>query len=244
MVKGTDYVNSTSIISSENSLRVSFPFIRFEDVRPGQLLKMNLNYGIETILSLPSTRTMIDPFEFIRESHVSSVVDGKSIYEVRKKIGKEQAEFLSAFDFEVDSAYAEPDYPRPMTLGFCKEYQKYYSRLDFGEGIINDRYDDSDHMIDFSENIAKNKMLTSKRSLKFILKNSVSDKKIAVIEGTIQTGTTTKETIYYLKKANAKSIVIIVSYVPTVDGRQVGLYTHNRDLIAHRYMGKISSMEQ
>ena len=244
LVKGTDYVNSTSIISSENSLRVSFPFIRFEDVRPGQLLKMNLNYGIETILSLPSTRTMIDPFEFIRESHVSSVVDGKSIYEVRKKIGKEQAEFLSAFDFEVDSAYAEPDYPRPMTLGFCKEYQKYYSRLDFGEGIINDRYDDSDHMIDFSENIAKNKMLTSKRSLKFILKNSVSDKKIAVIEGTIQTGTTTKETIYYLKKANAKSIVIIVSYVPTVDGRQVGLYTHNRDLIAHRYMGKISSMEQ
>ena len=244
LVKGTDYVNSISIISSENSLRLSFPFIRFEDVRPGQLLKMNLNYGIETMLCLPSTRTMIDPFEFIRESHVSSVVDGKSIYEVRKEIGKRQAEFLSTYDFDIDSAYAEPDYPRPMTLGFCKEYQKYYSHLDFGEGIINDRYDDSDHMIDFSENTAKNKMLTSKRSLKFILKNSVSNKKIAVIEGTIQTGTTTKETVYYLKKADVRSIAIVVSYVPTIDGRQVGLYTHNRDLIAHKYIGKISSMEQ
>ena len=35
-----------------------------------------------------------------------------------------------------------------------------------------------------------------------------------------------------------------MSYVPTVDGRQVGLYTQNRDLIANKYVGEVTSIEQ
>ncbi len=47
-----------------------------------------------------------------------------------------------------------------------------------------------------------------------------------------------------MRKAGAKHIDIIVSYVPTVDGRQVGLYTQNRDLIANKYVGEATSLEQ
>jgi amidophosphoribosyltransferase len=113
-----------------------------------------------------------------------------------------------------------------------------------GEAIINDRYDDSDRMIDFSENISKNKMITSGKSLKYIVKHKISHKKIGLIQGTIQTGITAKESIYYLRKSDVKSISVIVSYVPTVDGRQVGLYTHNRELIAHKYIGRVPSLEE
>ena len=60
---------------------------------------------------------MMDPFECIRESHVATVFNGKSIYAIRKSIGKEQANVL-AKDISIDSAYAEPDYTRPITLGF------------------------------------------------------------------------------------------------------------------------------
>jgi amidophosphoribosyltransferase len=35
-----------------------------------------------------------------------------------------------------------------------------------------------------------------------------------------------------------------VSYVPTADGRQVGLYTQNRELIANKYVGKVSSINE
>jgi amidophosphoribosyltransferase len=98
-------------------------------------------------------------------------------------------------------------------------------------------------MTDFSEHVSKNKLLVSSKSLKFILKQSVAGKKIAVIQGTIQTGGTVKESIYYLKKAQAKTITVIVNYVPTIDGRQVGLYTQNRELIAHKYVGEIASIE-
>src|SRR6185503_16715273 len=223
--------------------RTSLVDMEFSDVSPGHLLKMSKKYGLEVLASTPTIKMMMDPFEFIRESNVVATVNGKSVYQIRKNIGKEQADFLSK-DLDIDSAYAEPDYTRPMTLGFGIEYQKHSKSFEFAEGIIKDRYDDADHMIDFSEQASKNKLLTTGRSLKFVMQNLVHGKKIATVQGTIQTGSTTRETIYYLKNAGAKRIDVVVSYVPTVDGRQVGLYTQNRDLVANKYVGEASSIDE
>jgi amidophosphoribosyltransferase len=204
---------------------------------------MDKNGELEVLTSESTIRLMMDPFEFIRESNVVATVNGKSIYQIRKNIGKEQAKFLSK-ELDVDLAFAEPDYTRPMTLGFSLEYQKHSKMFELAEGVIKDRYDDADHMIDFSEQVSKNKLLTTGKSLKFVIQNLVQGKKIATVQGTIQTGSTTRETIYYLKNTGAKRIAVTVSYVPTVDGRQVGLYTQNRDLIANKYMGKVSSINE
>lgn len=243
LVTATNRDKTLHIIASENSLRTSLINMEFADVRPGQLLKMIKNGDLEVLTSGSAKRLMMDPFEFIRESNVVATVNGKSIYQIRKNIGKEQANFL-AKELDVDSAFAEPDYTRPMTLGFSLEYQKHSTVFELAEGIIKDRYDDADHMIDFSEQVSKNKLLTTGRSLKFVMQNFVQGRKIATVQGTIQTGSTTRETIYYLKNAGARRIDVIVSYVPTVDGRQVGLYTQNRDLIANKYVGEVSSINE
>lgn len=243
LVTATNRDSTLNIIASENSLSTSLVDMRFSDVLPGQLLKMSKKDGLEVLASTLTIKMMMDPFEFIRESNVVATVNGKSVYQIRKNIGKEQAKFLSK-ELDIDSAYAEPDYTRPMTLGFGLEYQKYFNGFEIAEGIIKDRYDDSDHMIDFSEQVSKNKLLTTGKSLKFVMQNLVHGKKIATVQGTIQTGSTTRETIYYLKNAGAKRISVIVSYVPTVDGRQVGLYTQNRDLVANKYVGEASSINE
>ena len=243
LVSATNNDRSFVMIASENSLHTSLTDMDFKDVRPGQLLKLNRKNGLEVLANLPQARFLMDPFEFIRESHVASIVNNKSIYAIRKNIGKEQGNFLGK-EITIDSAYAEPDYTRPMTQGFSLEYERYSKSFEISEGIIKDRYDDSDHMIDFSELVSKNKLLTTGRSLKFVMQDQVKDKKIASIQGTIQTGSTARETLYYLRKAGAKHIDIIVSYVPTVDGRQVGLYTQNRDLIANKYVGEATSIDQ
>ena len=244
LVSATNRDHSLQLLASENSLRSSFIDMEFSDVRPGQLLKMSKkNGGIEVLASTSAPRIMMDPFEFIRESNVVATVNGMSIYQIRKNIGKEQARMV-AEDIEIDSAYAEPDYARPMALGFGLEYQKHSSTFELVEGVIKDRYDDSDHMIDFSEQVSKNKLLTTGRSLKFVMENSTRGKKVATVQGTIQTGSTTRETIYYLKKAGASKIDVVVSYVPTVDGRQVGLYTQNRELVANKYVGEVASIDE
>jgi amidophosphoribosyltransferase len=242
LVTATNPDKTLHIIASENSLRVSLVNMEFADVKPGQLLKMTKEGVVEVPTSASQIRAMMDPFEFIRESNVVATVNGRSIYQIRKNIGREQANFLSKETLDLDSAFAEPDYTRPMTLGFSLEYQKHSKVFELTEGIIKDRYDDSDHMIDFSEEVSKNKLLTTGRSLKFVMEDFVQGRKVATLQGTIQTGSTVRETIYYLKNAGARRINVVVSYVPTVDGRQVGLYTQNRDLIANKYVGTVSSI--
>ena len=231
------------IFSSENSLQISFSNFTITDVKMGQLLKITDKNFIQELTILDSNKMLMDPFEFIRESHVTSTFNNKSIYTIRRNIGKVQANYLSKY-IDLDSVYAEPDYTRPMALGIGIELQKSILNFEISEGVIKDRYDDSDHMIDFSEEVSKNKLLTTGKSLKFILENITKDKKVASIQGTIQTGSTAKETIYYLNKSGVKKIDVIVSYVPTIDGRQVGLYTSNRDFIANKYMGKVTSLEK
>ena len=233
------------IVASENSLYTSLIDMKFSDVRAGALIALHKG-GIEEILTnLPRETILMDPFEFIRESHVTSIFNNTSIYEIRKNIGREQADFLGCkMELEIDTAYAEPDYTRPMTLGFSIEYQKFWKKFEMAEGIIKDRYDDADHMIDFSEQVSKNKLLTTGKSLKFIIQDRVHNKRIAAVQGTIQTGSTARETIYYLRKAGVKRVDVVVSYVPTADGRQVGLYTQNRELIANKYVGKVSSINE
>lgn len=244
LVSGTNSDHTLEILASENSLRTSLTDMEFSDVKPGQLLKISKKSpGIEVLATTSAPRIMMDPFEFIRESNVVATVNGKSIYQIRKNIGKEQSRHL-ANELDIDSAYAEPDYARPMALGFGLEYGKHSEAFDLVEGVIKDRYDDSDHMIDFSEQVSKNKLLTTGRSLKFVMENQTKGKKIATVQGTIQTGSTTRETIYYLKKAGAASVHVVVSYVPTVDGRQVGLYTQNRELLANKYVGEVSSIDE
>jgi amidophosphoribosyltransferase len=244
LVFAADKDKTLSIIASENFLHNSLIDMKFIDIRAGELIALRKE-GVEKMLTdLPREPTLMDPFEFIRESHVASLFNDKSIYEIRKNIGREQANFLGCKMEDVDTAYAEPDYTRPMTLGFSIRYQNFCKKFEIAEGIIKDRYDDADHMIDFSEQVSKNKLLTTGKSLKFIIQDRVRNRKIAAVQGTIQTGSTVRETIYYLRQACAKRVNVVVSYVPTADGRQVGLYTQNRELIANKYVGKVSSVDE
>jgi amidophosphoribosyltransferase len=235
-----------TVVASENSLRASLVDMEFSEVRSGQLLKMSKKGGLETIATSHDAKLMMDPFEFIRESNVAATLGGRGIYDIRKSIGKEHADLLS-LELKVgdlESAYAEPDYTRPMALGFGLRYRKHFPSFELAEGVIKDRYDDSDNMIDFSEQESKNKLLTTGRSLKFVMQPLVQGRRIATVQGTIQTSATVRETIFYLRNAGARRIDVIVSYVPTVDGRQVGLYTQNRDLVANKYVGEVSSINE
>jgi len=243
---GEDKTEQFSIAISENYVENFFYNLKLRETNPGQLIRIDSKNGMDILTQLDRNRILIDPFEFIRESHASSIFNNRSIYSIRKNIGKLQADFLTKKNADIELIYAEPDYTRPMALGFNLEYKnknKNKTTIEMFEGIIKDRYDDSDHMIDYSEQVSKNKLLSNGKTLKFIIEPLTKDKNITSIQGTIQTGSTIIETIFYLRRSYAKSINIIVSYVPTIDGRQVGLYTQQRNLIARKYIGKISYMD-
>ncbi len=242
---GTEKKWQFCIVIPENYIENFFNNLKLREINPGQLISINTKDGVKILTQLDRNRILMDPFEFIRESHVSSVFHNKSIYSIRKNIGRSQAEYLSCKNIDIEMIYAEPDYTRPMALGFNIEWKnKNNKNVEIYEGIIKDRYDDSDHMIDYSEQVSKNKLLSNGKTLKFIIEPLTSNNNITSIQGTIQTGGTIIETIFYLKRSGASKINIIVSCVPTIDGRQVGLYTQHRDLIARKYVGNVTNMNE
>lgn len=240
---GKDDTKQFFLVASENYIESFFDRLKLLEIPPGQLICIDPNHGMDVLIQLDKNRILMDPFEFIRESHVSSIFNNKSIYSIRKNIGRVQAEFLMSKNIHADMIFAEPDYTRPMALGFNNGFNNNKNKLEMLEGIIKDRYDDSDPMIDYSEQVSKNKLLSNGKTLKFIIEPVTINKSIISIQGTIQTGSTINETIFYLKKSKASKINIIVSYVPTIDGRQVGLYTQQRDLISRKYIGKLSYID-
>ncbi len=240
---GKEESEANFLVTSENYIESFFPSLKLREINPGQLIRINSNSGMEILTQLDKNRILMDPFEFIRESHVSSIFNGKSIYSIRKNIGKVQAQFLSSKIADADLILAEPDYTRPMALGLNLGFRNSKKKIEMVEGIIKDRYDDSDPMIDYSEQVSKNKLLSNGKTLKFIIEPVTNKKNILSIQGTIQTGGTIIETVYYLRKSNVNEIHVLVSYVPTVDGRQVGLYTQQKDLLGRKYIGKISYID-
>ena len=85
LVSATNRDKTLNIIASENSLRTSLINMEFADVKPGQLLKIDKNGGLEVLTSESTISLMTDPFEFIRESNVVATVNGKSIYQIPQK---------------------------------------------------------------------------------------------------------------------------------------------------------------
>ena len=81
------------ILLSENYLE-NFFHLKLKEINPGQLIRLSLKYGMDILTQLDKNRILMDPFEFIRESHVSSIFNNKSIYSIRKNIGNTQAQFL------------------------------------------------------------------------------------------------------------------------------------------------------
>ena len=230
------------MVTSENYLE-SFFHLKLKEINPGQLIRLSPKYGMDILTQLDKNRILMDPFEFIRESHVSSIFNNKSIYSIRKNIGNIQAQYLSNKNIDADMIFAEPDYTRPMALGLNIGFKNNGKKFEMVEGIIKDRYDDSDPMIDYSEQVSKNKLLSNGKTLKFIITPVTYNNNILSVQGTIQTGGTIIETVFYLRKASVNKIDIVVSYVPTIDGRQVGLYTQQKDLIGRKYVGKISYID-
>ncbi|MBA3750276.1 MAG: hypothetical protein H0X03_05180 [Nitrosopumilus sp.] len=92
---GEDKKEKFYLTVSENYIENFFNGLKLRETNPGQLIRIDSKDGIKVLTQLDRNRILMDPFEFIRESHVSSIFNNKSIYTIRKNIGKLQAEFLS-----------------------------------------------------------------------------------------------------------------------------------------------------
>ncbi|HVI32968.1 amidophosphoribosyltransferase [Phenylobacterium sp.] len=104
-------------------------FVR--DIEHGEMVIIDQD-GVQSVRPFPARQARPCIFEYVYFARPDSVVNGKSVYEVRKRMGRRLAQESPA---EVDVVVPVPDSGVPAALGFAQE-----AGVPFEMGIIRNHY--------------------------------------------------------------------------------------------------------
>ncbi|PYM15849.1 MAG: amidophosphoribosyltransferase [Verrucomicrobia bacterium] len=174
-------------------------FVR--DVAPGEIVVINED-GLKSIQAFPEhTRRAFCVFEYVYFARPDSTIAGRSVYEVRKNMGRQLARENPV---EADIVVPVPDSGVYAALGFSEE-----SGIPFEMAFIRNHYvgrsflQPSQLIRDFNVRVKLN-----------LIPALVKGKRVVIVDDSIVRGTTCKARVNTLKEAGAKEVHVRVSCPP------------------------------
>jgi len=124
-------LNGKSVLASETCAldMIGAKFVR--DVEHGEMVVID-HQGVRSFRPFPAQQARPCIFEYVYFARPDSVVNGRSVYDVRKRMGRRLAQETPA---DVDVVVPVPDSGVPAALGFAQE-----AGLPFEMGIIRNHY--------------------------------------------------------------------------------------------------------
>ncbi|EAK0830198.1 amidophosphoribosyltransferase [Campylobacter fetus subsp. testudinum] len=171
---------------------VGATFIR--DVKPGEMLIFEEGKSeFKSIQLFGQTDPRICAFEYIYFARPDSVIDGKNVYNIRKKLGETLAKKSNV---KADFVVPVPDSGVPAALGYSQ-----FSKIPFEMAIVRNHYVGRTFIEPTQE------MRNLKVKLKLNPMSSVlNGKSVVVIDDSIVRGTTSKKIVELLRHAGVKEI--------------------------------------
>jgi amidophosphoribosyltransferase len=218
-------LDGSPILASETCALdiIGAKFVR--EIENGEIVVITED-GIESLHPFPKRPPRPCVFEYIYFSRPDSIVGGRSVYEVRKKMGRELAR-ESACDADV--VIPVPDSGVPAAIGFAQE-----SGIPYELGIIRNHYVGRT-FIEPTQQI---------RALGVKLKHSanrmvIEGKRIVLVDDSIVRGTTSVKIVQMMYDAGAREVHMRVASPPithpdfygidTPDQRKLLAATHSVD---------------
>lgn len=194
-------------------------FVR--DIEPGEMVIVNKD-GLRSLKPFAAMPYRPCIFEYVYFARPDSVMDGKSIYEVRKNIGVELAKEspLEGADLVVPV----PDSGTPSAIGYATQ-----SGVDFELGIIRNHYIGRT-FIEPTDTI---------RHLGVKLKHSanrkfIEGKSVILVDDSIVRGTTSRKIVEMIRAAGAKEVHMRITSPPIRYSSFYGIDTPTRsELLAY-----------
>lgn len=195
-------------------------FIR--EVDPGEVVVINED-GIRSFTAIPNAEKRPCIFEFVYFARPDSIVDGRSVYEVRKRMGERLAEETPA---DVDVIIPVPDSGVPAALGFSQS-----TNIPFELGIIRNHYvgrtfiQPTQGMRDMGVRLKH----SANRSM-------IEGKRVLLVDDSIVRGTTSTKIVRMIKAAGAKEVHFRSASPPIKFPDHYGIDMPSKDkLIAANY---------
>jgi amidophosphoribosyltransferase len=191
---------------------VNADFVR--DVEPGEIVVIN-DQGVHSIRPFTRQRERFCVFEYIYFARASSQMEGTSVYEARKLIGRELA-IESSID--ADIVVPVPDSGLPAAIGFSVQ-----SGIPFELGIIRNQYIGRT-FIEPTEHIRHLGVKLKHSANRAILKG----KRVILVDDSIVRGTTSKKIVEMVRNAGAAEVHMRISSPPTTHSCFYGIDTPER----------------
>lgn len=215
-------LNGSPVFASETCAldMIGATFVR--DVENGEVIVCT-DEGIKSYRPFPEKPSRLDIFEYIYFSRPDSFIGGRSVYDVRKNLGRELARELP---LDVDVVVPVPDSGVPAALGYAQE-----TGIPFELGIVRNHYVGRT-FIEPTQQI---------RALGVRLKHSanrsqVEGKKIVLVDDSLVRGTTSTKIVQMMRDAGAKEVHMLLASPPITHSDYYGIDTPDRKkLLAAQY---------
>ena len=188
-------------------------FVR--DVEPGEIVMIGRE-GVRSIKPFTKDANRFCIFEFIYFARPDSIVEGRNVYAVRKKIG---AELAKESPVDADMVVPVPDSGVPAALGYAEQ-----SRIPFELGIVRNHYvgrtfiEPSDHIRHLGVRLKHNPN-----------PRQFQGKRVILVDDSIVRGTTSLKIVEMVRGAGATEIHMRVSSPPIAHSCFYGIDTPERD---------------
>jgi len=193
-------VDNGYVLASETSALDIMEAKFVKDIEPGEMIVID-GKDYRSIKFKKNERNALCVFEYIYFARADSVIDGISVYEVRKKMGMELAK-MSKID--ADIVIPVPDSGVTTAIGFARQ-----AGIPFEIGLFKNSYVGRTFIHPGKdERGAKVKIKLNP------IKSVIKDKKVAVVDDSIVRGTTSKRIVKLIKNAGAKEVHMFISSPP------------------------------
>jgi amidophosphoribosyltransferase len=210
------------IIASETCALdiIGAEFVR--DVEPGEVVTADAA-GLHSYKPFGRKPERFCIFEYIYFARPDSVMEGRSVYEARKRIGQELARenFVDA-----DVVVPVPDSGVPAAIGYSQE-----AGIPFELGIIRNHYvgrtfiEPTDQIRHLGVRLKHNAN-----------RNDLEGKRVILVDDSIVRGTTSTKIVDMVRNAGAREVHMRISSPPTTHPCFYGIATPDREqLLASRY---------
>ncbi|MCL1797698.1 MAG: amidophosphoribosyltransferase [Eggerthellaceae bacterium] len=162
------------------------------DVQPGEIVRIN-EEGLTSEQGIPKRGNAGCIFEYVYFARPDSVIDGQSVYQARRDMGRILAQEAPV---EADVVLGVPDSGVPSAVGYAFE-----SKLPYVDGIVKNRYVGRT----FIQPTQEMRQLGIRLKLN-PLSTVIQDKRLVVIDDSIVRGNTSKQLVEMLRNAGAKEV--------------------------------------
>ena len=187
------------IVASESCAIESVDGIIIRDIKPGEILTISKD-GINSSFIETNTSSLC-VFEFIYFARPDSIIEGSSVHKARLNAGKILAKESPV---DADIVIGVPDSGIDAAIGYSNE-----SKIPYGMGFVKNKYMGRS----FIKPTQEERNLTVKIKLN-VIKETVENKRVILIDDSIVRGTTSAHIIKLLKDNGAKEVHLRISSPP------------------------------